>query len=273
MYHTKIISIGIAVFLGCVGLSNDGPELADDQSPAETIEQLCEEEVQQQQPFPNGVRYSSRQTIDSNDQQPLSDGPPLARVYQYLLHLRQLHSELLSTGETKQAKKLERLLAELERRFRYPVPAPLSTAPRVHAIGVYQSYESPVKVRVTDASGPVILVLTSYNLATWQVEADEGVQIDFIVCSGYKRQSVANTPKGVPVFTYCYDDRSHDFAYAYGPERSEWDKMESWIKKLTGGHAITTITGNYYALKETYILGPENNDCRIQMLDQDIHQQ
>ena len=273
MNYTKIISVGVAFLSGLVGLSNDGPELAEDRRPAETIAQHGEVEALQQQQASSDVRYSTHQTIDSKDQQQLPDGPPLARVYQYLLHLRQLHSELLSTGETKQAKKLERRLAELERRFRYPVPAPLSTAPRVHAIGVYQSYESPVKVRVTDASGPVILVLTSYNLATWQVEADEGVQIDFIVCSGYKRQSVANTPKGVPVFTYCYDDRSHDFAYAYGPERSEWDKMETWIKKLTGGHAITTITGNYYALKETYILGPENNDWRIQMLDQDIHQQ
>gem|GEM_PF-6078411 len=130
MYHTKIISIGAAVFPGLVGLSNDGPELANDRSPAETIKQLGEDEVQQQQPAPNGVRYSSRQTVDSNDQQPLSDGPPLARVYQHLLHLRQLHSELLSTGETKQAKKLERRLADLERRFRYPAPAPLSTTPR-----------------------------------------------------------------------------------------------------------------------------------------------
>ena len=273
MYYTKIISVGVAVFLGLVGPSNDGPELAEDRNPAETIAQRGEVEAQQQQSSPSGVRYSTHQTIDSKDQQLLPDGPPLARVYQHLLHLRQLHSELLSTGETKQAKKLERRLADLERRFRYPVPAPSSTTPRVHAIGVYQSYQDPVKVRVTDTSSPVILVLTSYNMATWQVEADEGVQIDFIVCSGYKRQSVAGVPKGVPVFTYCYEDRSHDFAYAYGPERSEWDEMETWIKKLTGGLNITTIIGNYYALKETYFLGPQNNDWRIQMLDQDIHQQ
>ena len=39
MNYTKIISVGVAFLSGLVGLSNDGPELAEDRRPAETISQ------------------------------------------------------------------------------------------------------------------------------------------------------------------------------------------------------------------------------------------
>ena len=85
------------------------------------------------------------------------------------------------------AKKLAQRIQILEQRFRYPVPAPNHEEPIVHAVGTYSQRDAkqPVRVTVTDTSGPIVLVLTPYNAVTWNVEAANDVQIDFIICTGY----------------------------------------------------------------------------------------
>ncbi len=221
-------------------------------------------------PTPEGLRYHTKAKPTSEKESVPITGPPLARVYQQLLKLRQQHTDLIDAGETKKAKRLQRRIFEFERRFRYPVPALQSVDPRVHAIGFYSPRQKTVRVRVTDSSAPVVLVLTAYSSACWTVEADDDVQIEFVICTGYHKQTVDGLPKGVPVFSSCYDDRSQDYAYAYGPDRTKWDKLEKLIRTWTGGLEISTVAGSYYSAQEPYVVGPENTDWRVQMLDRDV---
>ena len=221
-------------------------------------------------PKPAGIRYRTEARLSSAKATVQHSGPPLARVYQQLLKLRHQHTDLIHAGQTKKAKRLRRRMSEFERRFRYPIPASQSTGPRVHAVGFYRPRQDSVRVRITDSSAPVVLVLTAYSAACWTVEAEDDVQIDFVICTGYHKQTVDGLPKGVPVFSSCYDDRSKDFAYAYGPDRTKWDKLEELVRTWTGGLEVSTVTGGYYSAQDLYVIGPENADWRVQMLDRDV---
>ena len=221
-------------------------------------------------PTPEGRRYRTRATLAADNKTTEHTETPLARVYQHLLQLRRQHADLIDAGEVKNAKKLHRRISQFERSFRYPVPASPGTDPRAHAIGIYSVRDKPVRVRVTDSSAPVVLVLTAYSTACWIVEADIGVQIDLVICTGYHNQTVERLPPGVPVFSTCYDDRSKDYAYAYGPDRAKWGELEEFVRKWTGGMEISTVAGGYYSAQESYVVGPENADWRVQMLDREV---
>jgi hypothetical protein len=273
VYQISVLTIvGVLSFSLSGLLSESQPEVveADGTRHAANEESTESPAGKRGRPKPEGLLYRTKARLTSVQEVAQHAGPPLARVYQRLLNLRRQHTDFMVAGEIKEAKKLQRRIAEVERRFRYPAPAPHSINPRVHAIGIYSSREQPVRVRVTDTSAPVVLVLTAYSAACWAVEADDDVQVDFVICTGYHKQTVDGLPLGVPVFSSCYDDRAKDYAYAYGPDRKKWDKLTEFVRKWTGGLEMSTVTGGYYSAQEAYVVGPENADWRIQMLDRDL---
>lgn len=194
-------------------------------------------------------------------------GRSLPRVYSKLLALRQQHEVTFLRNDIRQAKELARRIEQIERQFRYPIPAPRSAEPRVHAVGYYSSNNNVGHVKVTDTSSPIVLVLTAYDEMEWAVEADDKVQLDFIVLTGYHEQTMCRVPDGVPVFRYAYNTESNGYAYAYGADRSKWTKLDEFVTELTGGLPICTIFGSYYAPKEPAVIGPANERWRVQMLD------
>ncbi|MCA9065640.1 MAG: hypothetical protein KDA96_21375 [Planctomycetaceae bacterium] len=195
-------------------------------------------------------------------------GQALPRVYQRLLAMRRQYAVQTNKTNTRSAKRMRQRIEQVERQFRYPVPAPSHSEPIVHVVGVYtqRPSERPLQVQVTDTSGPIVLVLTAYDEVCWEVVAAEESQIDFIICTGYHQQKIEKTPDGVPVFFHSYDQSSLEYAYAYGSDRSQWGALEDFVRARTGGLAIRTAQGWYYG-PERCEVGPGNTDWRIQMLD------
>ncbi|MCA9059420.1 MAG: hypothetical protein KDA85_13020, partial [Planctomycetaceae bacterium] len=191
-----------------------------------------------------------------------------AVYYQNLLELRRLHAEYVIAEQTRPARRLKERIASLEKQFRYPIPAPEHQEPVVHAVGVYSSHrgDNPIHVRVTDDSGPVVLVLSAYSAVKWDVEVSEGVQIDVVICTGYDHQQVVSIPEGIPVLYFDYEQSSGEYAYAYGADRSKWGELDQFVATQTGGLPITTGLGWYYA-PESCEIGPGNVRWRLQMLN------
>ena len=266
MWHFSALAMSAAV---CLGLAGAFPEFA-----AETSSEIPSEGEpvgQRGRPIPNGRRYATvPDSAKSREQPALPQGPALARIYQHLLELRRQHVEAEIQGDDRKARKLSRRINGLERGFRYPVHAVPSTEPRVHAVGFYSSGEHQPRVRVTDSSSPIVLVLTGYSSHSWTVEANEDVQIDFVMLTGYYEQTVSGVPDGVPVFAWSYDRGTHGYAYAYGPDRSKWTKLEEFVVQKTGGLPIATALGSYYSPEKSVVIGPENSDWRLQMLERRI---
>ena len=225
---------------------------------------------------PSGPSYRS-DSDSGNDITPSECTPtldtPLARVYQHLLSLRQKHANFVDDGNTRKADELQQQIQSVERPFRHAVSMPCHAEPFIHAVGAYtqKNHNDVVVVNVTDDTGPVILVLTGYSEINWQVKCADEVQIDFIICTGYCDQRVTCVPDGIPVLNFSYYHNSGEYAYAYGADRNQWNDLDVFIHKQTGGLSIRTALGSYYA-HETYEVGPRNVEWRIQMLDSLIGQ-
>lgn len=197
----------------------------------------------------------------------------LPRVYQHLLSLRRQLRELERHEDSRGARRVQQQIAELERRLRCPVGPPKHSEPVVHAVGVYSQSNAakPVRVQVTDTSGPIVLVLSGYSSIMWKVELSEDVQIDFVICTGYEQQQVIQLPDGIPVFSFSYSNGSEQYAYAYGDDRSQWKSLESFVAQQTGGLPIRTALGSYHSRDQPYVVGPENVDWRVRVLDQELN--
>ncbi|GEM_PF-1791301 len=140
---------------------------------------------------------------------------------------------LESSGEARRANRLQHRIADIERRLRYAIPAATGANPQVHAIGLYSCNQLPPKVLVTATSSPVVLVLTAYSSAQWAVEAANEVQFDLVICTGYHRQTVVG---GVPGFSYCYDDRTGDYAYALARIKQT---RTSWQRSINANRCVS----------------------------------
>lgn len=187
-------------------------------------------------PTPKGLRYRTNVMPASGKPATPVNGTPLARVYQKLLNLRRPHTDFIDAGKTKKAKMLSRRMAEVERRFRYPVSAPHS----IHAIGIYNPRAQQAGVQVTDTSAPVVLVLTAFSAACCVLEAEDDVQVEFVICTGYHRQTIDGLPLAVLVFSSSDDDRVKD--YAYGPDRKKWDMLTDFLRMTSFWRKRTDVT-------------------------------
>jgi hypothetical protein len=126
-----------------------------------------------------------------------------------------------------------------------PVLASLPGNARIEAIGVYQGIRSPrqragevpaIPVRVHNTGRPLVLVLSSYESVTWQVQADAGVKIVAVLLSGYKSSTVQGTG----------DARIMSLGthYAYEPTGTEYEKLSMAVLRTTG-RRIHNMQGAY----------------------------
>jgi len=199
---------------------------------------------------------------------PAPPDSPLAIVYGRICQLREQADKLLQQVQHSAWLRVSEELNDLLQAFRRPRPLELHAAPHVHAVGIYsqQNTDQSVVVRVADRSGPLVLVLCGYESVNWTVERHDGVVIDFVILSGYYEQHVDGLGEDTPVFTSYYGSSSDTYAYAYGRNRSEWNKVETWIQKLAGLPKIHTVQGGYNESGEPFVIGPQNVDWRVQMI-------
>jgi hypothetical protein len=85
----------------------------------------------------------------------------------------------------------------------------LTLDPELHMLGTHSG--DGVRVHVTQTNRPVVLALTSYNLATWKLQIAPDVQLVKVIAAGYHRQKVEGVPDGIPVETYSSDERNGGF--------------------------------------------------------------
>lgn len=126
-----------------------------------------------------------------------------------------------------------------------PVLAGLPGNARIEAIGVYQGIRSPrqragevpaIPVRVHNTGRPLVLVLSSYESVTWQVQADAGVKIVAVLLSGYKSSTVQGTG----------DARIMSLGthYAYEPTGTQYEELSMAVLRTTG-RRIHNMQGAY----------------------------
>src|SRR5207249_4187603 len=87
-----------------------------------------------------------------------------------------------------------------------PTPQELlatATNAELHVVGIYSPDRDnpgkPVDVEVRPTPRPVVLVLTSYMEAVWDLKRAAGAQIKAVLVGGYYPQEVDGIPAGVPV--------------------------------------------------------------------------
>lgn len=129
-----------------------------------------------------------------------------------------------------------------------PTPEELKAASvgaELHVVGMYVSNGQPVDVEVKATAKPVVLVLTSYMDAIWNLRPAAGAKIRAVVLCGYFPQEVDGVPAGVPVHHYCPDAASHSFEprpsprtkgrfYAYKANTLEYRRMVETLNDATG---------------------------------------
>jgi len=132
----------------------------------------------------------------------------------------------------------------------------LSADAELHITGTYgpanDNPSKPIEVDVRTTSRPVVLVLTSYLDAVWNVKCANGARIKAVILAGYSPQEIDGLPADVPVVNYCptpaslfegYNgDRQRKSFYVY-----QWNTLESrrMVEKLNEmtGLLVSTFQG------------------------------
>ncbi|MEM9657217.1 MAG: hypothetical protein AAF961_02545, partial [Planctomycetota bacterium] len=133
---------------------------------------------------------------------------------------------------------------------------------RLFLVGAYESHSSTV--RVTDVSGPITLVVCAYEASTWNIEADDGVDLQRIIVGGYHDQKLTSSPQEVPVDFSVHDQGTGGF-FTYGEYTDGHDGAVERLKQYTP-LPIATLTGAYNAPRSTILVGPEDAQWRAQQV-------
>lgn len=105
-----------------------------------------------------------------------------------------------------------------------------------------------VPVRVVATEKPITLVLCSHESILWDLQLDEGANIERVIVSGYRFQGVKGTD--APVTYRMYDRfvteaREGDYFFAYkADDEEEYAKVVEGVRDLTGKE-IATFQGRY----------------------------
>jgi len=108
---------------------------------------------------------------------------------------------LNARGDVEEAAKMAEKLAFFVTQAKGDYSA-TSEAPEIHVVGIHEpngrnGRKAPIRVSYTGA--PIILVLTAYNPADWQVTTDDGVRLQEVIATGYHLQKVSAAPEDTSV--------------------------------------------------------------------------
>jgi RNA polymerase sigma factor (sigma-70 family) len=143
-----------------------------------------------------------------------------------------------------------------------PTPQELLAASanaELHVVGIYSpdmnNPGKPVDVEVRSTAKPVLLVLTSYMQAVWNVKRADGARIKAVIVGSPMPQEVEGIPAGVPVSYFCPDGSSYYFDRRRPQQDKEsffayqWNTFESrrMVEKLNDvtGLLVSTFQGEY----------------------------
>src|SRR5207248_2708243 len=132
-----------------------------------------------------------------------------------------------------------------------PTPEELRAAAagaELHVVGISgpdpHGDGKPVEVEVRETAKPVVLVLTSYSEAVWNVKAAEGARLKAVITGGYFPQEVDGVPAGVPVRNFSPDPatffgggrnrRDTETLYAHRWNTLDYRRMVEKLNDLTG---------------------------------------
>jgi len=142
-----------------------------------------------------------------------------------------------------------------------PTPQALLAAAdgaELHVVGMYmpggEDTGKPVEVEVQATAKPIILVLTSYCEAVWNVRPAPGARIAAVIVGGHSPQEVDGVPAGVPVSRRCpqfttghLDDGKRpkvDTFDAYKANTLDYRKMIGKLNDATG-LLVSSFQGEY----------------------------
>lgn len=132
---------------------------------------------------------------------------------------------------------------------------------RMYVVGRYSS-AAPMRVRVTDASVPVVLVVCGQRKIEWKVEAAPGVTIDSIIAAGSLPQVVSDKPDGVPVRSLSGAD---GFALYDARNVDAVERVSRKLSELTGGLNVTAINAVHRS-EGLQRVGPDVGVQRVQLV-------
>ncbi|QDV47123.1 Tetratricopeptide repeat protein [Stieleria neptunia] len=133
------------------------------------------------------------------------------------------------------------------------LPADKLASCQLHVIGIYSpesSADDRVFVDVQPTGKPVVLVLSGYYGAQWNLNIAPEADVRQIIIAGYFEHSVRGVPDRVPTEMITYypnaDKTRKDFFWAYSWHTKNGRDLKSRLKELTGLE-VTTFQGEYAA--------------------------
>jgi len=139
-----------------------------------------------------------------------------------------------------------------------------SRMPRLHVVARYSSTH-PVRVRVTDAKGPVTLVLCGHHRMDWSVEVAPGVKLDRILLAGHLPQTLINEPPNVHVETRTNE---RHLVFRDHRDRSKLRLLETRVQQLTG-QSVSSFSMSHQS-SGLLVLGPESATWRLQVAKHEL---
>jgi hypothetical protein len=127
----------------------------------------------------------------------------------------------------------------------------------LHLIGVYEANadhgngnylsKSAIEIKVERRNKPIILALSAYEPAQWNITAEPGVVIEKILVNGYHNQTVSGV-SGIPIEEHSYEETGNyigDFLYKWGAtESSNTSSLVTKLEQRTGT-SLTSFQGCY----------------------------
>ncbi|MCD0458278.1 tetratricopeptide repeat protein [Roseiconus lacunae] len=121
---------------------------------------------------------------------------------------------------------------------------------RMHVVGIYSpenhQTDDRIFVRVEKTEHPIVLVMTGYFGAQWNLDLAEGVDLKQVIIPGYFEHSVVGVPEGVPVEMLTHfpaiPNQRREYFWAYAWHTAEGRELRKRLTELTGLE-ISTFQG------------------------------
>ena len=160
-----------------------------------------------------------------------------------------------------------------------PIPPAGKGQVDLHVVGLYEGAypngerhsgnnhpQDVATVELKSIGQPIVLVLTAYEPVKWELRLGKRVTIQKLILQGYYGQEAIGLPKDVPVVNEAGQAfRKRIFAYKRDQVRNYYPLVKR-LREITGLE-ITTFQGTYAYRGNAFVIGPENSDWRIQLVE------